>query len=312
MICLILFACIAYSHALSFSAWQSKFNKHYGTVAEQLYRRAVYISNARYVQEHSDVAELNEFADMTNDEFIKTHIGKDYEVDVGTTNETKPHSTLKTAPTSLDYRKYMNTAKDQGNCGSCWSFCTTSVIEAVVNIKKGVLNRFSEQQLIDCDSSNNGCDGGHPQNAFQFIKKNNGLTLESTYPYEEKQGTCKKVTNEYTITNYKRVTDGDEDNLKDLLNNYGPIAIGMDASTISFQLYKKGTIFSDDNCKKLVLNHCVTLVGYGSNADGDYWIVRNSWGTSWGDNGYFLLARNKNNMCGIARDSNYVTGVSEI
>jgi hypothetical protein len=77
------------------------------------------------------------------------------------------------------------------------------------------LNRFSEQQLIDCDSSNNGCDGGHPQNAFQFIKKNNGLTFESTYPYEEKQGTCKKVTNEYTITNYKRVTDGNEDNLKE-------------------------------------------------------------------------------------------------
>ena len=308
----IVLACITGSQALSFRAWRMRFHKHYNTAAERLYRRTVFMNNAKYVKDHPDTAELNEFADMTHEEFIRTHIGRDYEVPLELTNDSNPFSSIKSAPSSLDYRKYMNTAKDQGSCGSCWSFCTTSVLEGVVNINKGVLNKFSEQQLIDCDSSDNGCEGGHPQNAFQFIKTNNGLTYESNYPYEEQQGTCKKVTNKYTISNYKRVTDGNEENLKELLNNYGPIAIGMDASTIAFQLYKKGTIFSDTNCKKLVLNHCVTLVGYGSNADGDYWIVRNSWGTSWGDDGYFLLARNKNNMCGIARDSNYVTRVAEV
>ena len=245
---------------------------------------------------------------MTNEEFVMTHLGKEYQVE----QTEKEKENLKGAPESLDYRSKMNEAKDQGNCGSCWSFCTTSVLEGVVNIKKNVLKRFSEQQLIDCDSNDNGCDGGHPQNAYEFIKSNNGLTYEDNYPYTEVQGTCKSVSNKYTITKYDRVTDGDEENLKELLNKYGPIAIGMDASSAAFQLYSKGKIFSNDNCKRLVLNHCVTLVGYGSNSDGDYWIVRNSWGTSWGDEGYFLLARNENNMCGVGMDSNIVVNIAEV
>lgn len=307
-----LFLClIVFAQALSFNQWRSKHGKHYANRAEFLYRRTVFMNNAKYVREHSNTTELNEFADMTHKEFIKTHIGRDYEVKFELTNDNNPFPSLKSAPTSLDYRSKMNSVKDQGSCGSCWSFCTTSVMEGVLNINKGILKRFSEQQLIDCDSTDNGCEGGHPQNAFQFVKKNNGLTYEDSYPYTETQGSCKSVSNKYTIKSFSRVTDGDEENLKELLYKYGPIAMGMDASTISFQLYKKGAIFSDSNCKKLVLNHCVTLVGYGSNADGDYWIVRNSWGTSWGDDGYFLLARGKNNMCGVGRDSNYVTGVTE-
>lgn len=291
-----------------FKEWAAKHGKRYNNKAEYLYRKAVYINNTKYVRDHPGT-ELNKFADMTHDEFIMTYIGDDYLVENEHTNTS---SVLKSAPESLDYRSSMSTVKDQGNCGSCWSFCTTAVMEGLVKLNKGNSIRFSEQQLIDCDNTDNGCDGGHPQNAFQWIKTNKGIGYEDNYPYTEVKGTCKKINNEYTLINHKRVTDGNEDNLKALLNEYGPIAIGMDASTISFQLYKKGSIFSDSNCKKLVLNHCVTLVGYGSNADGDYWIVRNSWGTSWGDNGYFLLARNKNNMCGVGRDSNYVTGVSEV
>ena len=249
---------------------------------------------------------MNAFADMTHDEFVKTHLGMTYKAPEAV-SEVK--QAVKAAPASLDYRSKMNAAKDQGSCGSCWAFCTTAVLEGVVNIKKGTLQKFSEQQLVDCDTTDNGCDGGHPQNSFQFIKDNGGLTYESNYAYTEVQGTCKKVTNKYTLTGFKRVTDGDEENLKELLNSYGPIAIGMDASPAAFQLYSKGTIFSNSNCKRLVMNHCVTLVGYGSNSSGDYWIIRNSWGTAWGDAGNFLLARNSNNMCGVGRDSTYMTGV---
>ena len=315
-----LFICLlSLAYGLTFKDWQSKYNKQYHNSAEYLYRKAIFMKNAKFVKEHPGT-ELNAFADLSHEEFVKTHLGHDYEINPENEfeNDTKLKERIyldgkpKQVPSSLDYRSQMNEVKDQGNCGSCWSFCSTSVLEAVVNIKKNILKKFSEQQLIDCDSTDNGCDGGHPQNAFQFIKDNDGLTYESNYPYEEVKGTCKSVNNKYTLTGFKRVTDGDEDNLKELLNNYGPIAIGMDASPVAFQLYSKGTIFSNDNCKKLVLNHCVTLVGYGSNADGDYWIIRNSWGTAWGDNGYFLLARNKNNMCGVGRDSNYVTGVAEV
>ena len=308
---MLLFYLIVFTQAISFKDWQSKYNKRYSNTAEYLRRKAIFLKNAEFVKNNPGT-ELNIFADLSHDEFIQTHIGKNYEIEPELKQRIYLDGQPKSAPASLDYRSKMNTVKDQGSCGSCWSFCSTSVLEGVVNIKKGVLKQFSEQQLIDCDTTDNGCDGGHPQNAFQFIKKNEGLTYESNYPYTESQGTCKSVSNKYTITGYKRVTDGDEENLKELLNNYGPIAIGMDASTITFQLYSAGKIFSDSNCKKLVLNHCVTLVGYGSNSDGDYWIVRNSWGTSWGDNGYFLLARNQNNMCGVGKDSNYLTGVSAV
>ncbi|ELP83636.1 cysteine proteinase ACP1 precursor, putative [Entamoeba invadens IP1] len=284
----------------TFEKWIHANHKVYANKAEYLYRLAVFLDNAKFVAANPNT-ELNVFADLTHEEFIKSHLGASYEVpEVATIKQE-----VKSVPESVDWRSIMNPAKDQAHCGGCWAFCTAATMEGRVNKDLGTLYSFSEQQLISCDPTDNKCKGGHPSNAFAFIKSNNGITLEETYPYIADNGTCKTgVRNIATVTGAKRVTDGSEPGLQDLTATYGPIAVGMDASRVSFQLYKKGTIYNDEKCKRFVMDHCVTVVGYGKNDDGEYWIIRNSWGESWGDKGHFLLARNQNNRCGIGRDSN--------
>nr|BAN42134.1 cysteine proteinase ACP1 precursor, putative [Entamoeba invadens] len=296
------------SASMNFDKWAATNHKAYANKAEYLYRLAVYLDNKRFVENTANT-ELNVFADQTHEEFIKTHLGMSYKVPEGVTEK----RSVKSAPESVDWRSIMNPAKDQAQCGSCWTFCTTAVMEGRVNKDLGKLYSYSEQQLIDCDTTDNGCSGGHPDNSFTFIKNNKGITLETSYPYKAADGTCNTaVKNVATVAGHKRVTDGSETGLQEITATYGPVAVGMDASRASFQLYKKGTICNDANCKRIVMDHCVTLVGYGKNTDGEYWIIRNSWGTSWGDEGYFLLARNQNNRCGIGRDSTYPTSVSLI
>nr|BAN41608.1 cysteine proteinase ACP1 precursor, putative [Entamoeba invadens] len=296
------------SASMNFDKWAATNHKAYANKAEYLYRLAVYLDNKRFVENTANT-ELNVFADQTHEEFIKTHLGMSYKVPGGVTEK----RSVKSAPESVDWRSIMNPAKDQAQCGSCWTFCTTAVMEGRVNKDLGKLYSYSEQQLIDCDTTDNGCSGGHPDNSFTFIKNNKGITLETSYPYKAADGTCNTaVKNVATVAGHKRVTDGSETGLQEITATYGPVAVGMDASRASFQLYKKGTIYNDANCKRIVMDHCVTLVGYGKNTDGEYWIIRNSWGTSWGDEGYFLLARNQNNRCGIGRDSTYPTSVSLI
>nr|BAN41058.1 cysteine proteinase ACP1 precursor, putative [Entamoeba invadens] len=296
------------SASMNFDKWAATNHKAYANKAEYLYRLAVYLDNKRFVENTANT-ELNVFADQTHEEFIKTHLGMSYKVPEGVTEK----RSVKSAPESVDWRSIMNPAKDQAQCGSCWTFCTTAVMEGRVNKDLGKLYSYSEQQLIDCDTTDNGCSGGHPDNSFTFIKNNKGITLETSYPYKAADGTCyTAVKNVATVAGHKRVTDGSETGLQEITATYGPVAVGMDASRASFQLYKKGTIYNDANCKRIVMDHCVTLVGYGKNTDGEYWIIRNSWGTSWGDEGYFLLARNQNNRCGIGRDSTYPTSVTLI
>jgi C1A family cysteine protease len=291
-----------------FKQWASAHNKKFANRAEYLYRLAVFMDNKKYV-ENTPNTELNAFADMTHEEFIKTHLGMEYQLPEVEKTDVKADFT---APESLDYRSQMNPVKDQGQCGSCWTFCTTAALEGRVKKDLGTLLSLSEQQLVDCDTGDNGCEGGHPNNSFKYVKEVGGLATESDYPYKAAKGTCQDKKKAATVTGHKRVTDGNEENLKELLYQNGPLAVGMDASRPSFQMYKAGTIYSDTKCRSRIMNHCVTLVGYGKNSEGEYWIVRNSWGTSWGDQGNFLLARNQNNMCGIGRDSTYPTGVKTL
>lgn len=289
-----------------FKQWAALNKRVYANKAEYLYRLAVFLDNKRFVEANADT-ELNVFADMTHEEFVKTHLGMDY-VAPEASVEVKMDSDF-TAPDSMDWRSRMNPVKDQAQCGSCWAFCTIAVLEARANMDNGKLMDLSEQDLVDCDTTDNGCNGGHPSKSFKFVQEK-GIALTSTYgKYKAVQGTCNKSAEAAAaFTGFNRVTDGNESKLAELIAMYGPMAIGMDAGQTSFQLYKKGSIYQDSKCRRFMLNHCVTLVGYGSNSQGKYWIVRNSWGQKWGDAGNFLLARGKNNMCGVGRDSTYATG----
>jgi len=225
---------------------------------------------------------------------------------------------LKAIPDAVDWRaeKKVTSIKDQAQCGSCYSFSSVASIESnyliAGNTKYTVDNLdLSEQQIVDCSTKNNGCNGGSLLYVMQYVKKD-GLMMEKDYPYTATNGTCKYDASKTVITLDGQTTiqqRSEEDLTNALASNV--VAVAIDASHASFQLYKSG-IYDEPKCKQLILDHGVTAVGYGSENGVDYYIVKNSWGTSWGEQGYIRMSRNKNNQCGIASGALYPTGVHDI
>jgi len=195
--------------------------------------------------------------------------------------------------------------KDQGQCGSCWSFSTTGSVEGLVFLKAAHLTSLSEQQLMDCSYSygNLGCSGGLMDNAFKYVEAN-GLCTEAAYPYTAKDGTCKasscSVSPNSKIGGYKDVTHT-ENALGAAVDNQ-PVSIAIEADQSGFQLYKSGVFCGVCGTS---LDHGVLAVGYGTDTT-DYWKVKNSWGTSWGEKGYIRVCRNKNE-CGLSNEPSYPT-----
>jgi C1A family cysteine protease len=208
--------------------------------------------------------------------------------------------------------------KDQGQCGSCWAFSTTGALEGAYFVKNGKQVSFSEQQLVDCDTLRNGgrdqgCNGGLMDNAFSWITKNGGLCLESDYTYfsgdTQDSGTCKKTCTVYpgsSVVKYVDVAPSDDAQMMAALSKQ-PVAIAIEADQREFQLYKSG-VFT--GACGTTLDHGVLAVGYGTENGSDYYLVKNSWGTSWGSSGYIKLARGKSynggdGQCGILLSASY-------
>jgi len=251
-------------------------------------------SGARYTQG------LNEFADMTWDEFHSTKLGyKNIDNQRLRSKNVKKTNLSTPLASSLDWRTsgIVTPVKDQGQCGSCWAFSTTGSVEGVIAQSTGVLTSLSEQQLMDCSDAqgNMGCNGGLMDYAFQYIISNNGLGSEASYPYKGVDGTCKKVTSVSTISGFTDVAPGDEDDLLAKVN-VQPVSVAIEADQMAFQFYSGGVLTAA--CGEN-LDHGVLAVGYGTDAGVDYWIVKNSWGASWGESGYIRLERGIN-QCGIA------------
>jgi len=205
--------------------------------------------------------------------------------------------------------------KNQGRCGSCWSFSTTGSIEGAYQIANGELISLSEEDLVQCDhNGDNGCQGGLMDNAFAWIEKN-GIAAEEAYPYtsgEGTTGTCdttKSAKPVVTISSFRDVPKEDEDALKSAVAQ-GPVSIAIEADKSAFQLYKGGVLDSPDCGTKL--DHGVLIVGYGTDSSlgKDYWKVKNSWGPTWGEEGYIRLVRGKN-MCGVASQASYPKGATK-
>lgn len=208
--------------------------------------------------------------------------------------------------------------KNQGQCGSCWSFSTTGALEGAYYVKYGKLPSFSEQQLVDCDNFKNGgkdhgCNGGLMDNAFSWISKNEGLCSEEDYPYVSgttKQpgvcdNTCSVIENS-EVQSFVDVDKNSDDAFMAALMMQ-PVSIAIEADQKSFQLYKSG-VFTDTCGTNL--DHGVLAVGYGTENNIDYYLVKNSWGTTWGDNGYIKLARgseynNGKGQCGLLMQASY-------
>ncbi|KAB1210229.1 Cysteine proteinase RD21a [Morella rubra] len=185
------------------------------------------------------------------------------------------------APSSLDWRNkgIVTGVKDQGSCGSCWAFSSTGAIEGINALVTGDLISLSEQELVDCDTTNEGCEGGYMDYAFEWVINNGGIDTESDYPYTGVDGTCnttKEETKAVTIDGYEDVEESESALLCATVQQ--PISVGIDGSAIDFQLYTSGIYDGDCSDDPDDIDHAVLIMGYGSEDGEDYWIVKNSWG----------------------------------
>ena len=289
--------------ALSFS---DRYVEKYTGYLEQYHKKfsinsfSNFKNNIDLIEEHNSKnysyrLEMNEFGDMddfTNEPFK---------------NEDKNYIAINEeniVPMKIDWREKgaVTGVKNQKNCGSCWAFSSTGSIEGLLAIKTSNLLNFSEQQLMDCSSSygNHGCNGGMMDNAFKYVI-DNGICSEDSYPYTGIDGSCQQCSVIGQINNYGDIQENDEKILKRAVAQQ-PVSVAIQANLSSFRFYSRG-IYSDPNCGQQ-LDHGVLIVGYGS--DGlygkDYWLVKNSWGPQWGENGYIRIERNSDSeggMCGI-------------
>uniref|UniRef100_A0A8C2XGY1 Cathepsin 12 n=1 Tax=Cyclopterus lumpus TaxID=8103 RepID=A0A8C2XGY1_CYCLU len=191
----------------------------------------------------------------------------------------------------------------QGFCGSCWAFSTTGAIEGQIYKKTGQLVSLSEQNLVDCSRSYGtyGCNGAWMANAYDYVV-NNGLQATDAYPYSSVDTQPCYYDSRLAVAHikdYRFLPKGDEQALADAVATVGPITVAIDADHSSFLFYSSG-IYDEPTCNPNNLSHAVLLVGYGSDGGQDYWIIKNSWGSSWGEGGYMRMVRDGRNTCGIA------------
>ncbi|NWX79390.1 CYSP2 proteinase, partial [Alca torda] len=215
-------------------------------------------------------------------------------------------------PESLDWRMYgaVTPVKDQAVCGSCWSFATTGAMEGALFLKTGVLTPLSQQVLIDCSwgFGNYACDGGEEWRAYEWIKKHGGIASTESYgSYKGQNGLCHYNQSEMLakITGYVNVTSGNITAVKAAIYKHGPVAVSIDASHKTFSFYSNG-VYYEPKCgnKPGELDHAVLAVGYGVLQGETYWLIKNSWSTYWGNDGYILMAM-KDNNCGVATEATY-------
>ncbi|NXG75393.1 CATS protein, partial [Baryphthengus martii] len=285
--------------------------------AEERHRRATWEKNLRLVTLHNLERSLglhsyelgmNHLADMTNEEVAALLTGLNVAPRSKGASGYRAHSGGE-VPDTVDWREKgcVTEVKNQGACGSCWAFSAVGALEAQVKLKTGKLVSLSTQNLVDCSVTygNKGCSGGFMTRAFQYIIDNEGIDSDEAYPYKAQNGTCQynASARAATCSKYVELPYGDEEAMKDAVANVGPISVAIDATQPTFFLYKSG-VYDDPRCKQEV-NHAVVVVGYGTLSDKDYWLVKNSWGVRFGDEGYIRMARNHANHCGIASYASY-------
>ena len=286
-----------------------KSNKFF-TGEEYHFRLGVFLSNSRFIHDFNSAKKLfkvgfNDFSCYTYSEY-KALLGH---FSFSSSSRRSIYNKIKNdIPDSIDWREkgVVNNIRNQGFCGACWAFATIQACESSYAISHEILNSCSVQNLIDCcDGECEGCYGGLEYQALDYIlnKQNGYLNSEEAYPYIGADGNCQfdstKGINQ--IKSYIHGIEGDEDYLKKLVAQ-GVCSVAIESSQISFISYTSG-IYDDEKCNGHRIDHAVGLVGYGTEKGIDYWIVRNSWGKSWGENGYVRMIRNKNNICGIANEA---------
>ena len=287
------------------------FGKSYESDEEYGSRFRVFRDNLAYIRvfnsmDNTVVLGVNHLADLEFNEFKSIYLPRNMQQRENVAAET--FEVLK-APATVDWRTKgaVTGVKNQGQCGSCWSFSTTGSVEGAWFLAGHTLVSLSEQQLVDCSTSfgNQGCNGGLMDDAFKYIIANKGITTEANYPYTAKDGLCNKSKASAVAASISSYTDVSSNNPTALQNAVAqqPVSIAVDAAGTQWQLYKSGTI--SKNCGTS-LDHGVLIVGYDTTASTPYWIVKNSWGTSWGLAGYIQIEISSGaGVCGINMQPSY-------
>jgi cathepsin L len=309
-VCVVVAVAAPVNYQTAFTKWMQQNKKSYRH-EEFLPRFDIFKNNLAFVDahnadnSHSYTLAMNKFGDLTASEFARLYTG--LKVDASSKGKFAVDGSdinFGALPASFDWRTKgaVTAIKDQGQCGSCWAFSTTGSTEGCHQITTKKLISVSEQNLVDCSTAqgNQGCDGGLMTQAMDYIISNSGIDTESSYPYTAEDGTCSFSASNVgaTLKAYVNVNQGDENDLQQKVN-LGPTSVAIDASQSSFQFYSSG-VYSDPDCSSTSLDHGVLAIGWGTDSTTPYWIVKNSWGTGWGQSGYIWMARNDNNMCGIA------------
>lgn len=299
--------------AAAFKKFKQTYNKKYSDEHDTA-RFAIFKDNLRRIEQFNknDSAShgITQFADLSHEEFSQMYLG--YKPALRTSQaKVSLQSVPFTAPTAIDWTTQgaVTPVKNQGSCGSCWAFSTTGSIEGQYVLQlKNTLTSFSEQQLVDCDTKEDqGCNGGLMDNAFTYLESAK-LETEAAYPYKGVDGSCSynatlgltSVSSFVDIAQGSTVADT-ENTMGVALDQVGPLSVAINANNLQF--YTSG-ISNPLICNPNGLNHGVLIVGLGSSEGKDFWKVKNSWGTSWGEKGYFRIIRGKG-KCGIEKAVSY-------
>ncbi|KAK3267866.1 hypothetical protein CYMTET_23601 [Cymbomonas tetramitiformis] len=304
-----------------FSAFKAKYAKEYASAEEHLRRQLIFTANLEIIAElnseqapHATFA-VTKYADLTQAEFKEVMRCRK-----ANSSEVMPaaeayYPDLEAAPASVDWvaKGAVTPVKDQGQCGSCWAFGTTGVVEGAWFLAGNPLVSLSEEELVQCEKGDDGCDGGLQATALKWILKEGGLVSEKDYPYTSGSGTtgsCNKKKEKKavaaSIKSWKNVMPHTAAALKSAVAKQ-PVTIAVNAGTSVFQFYDSGIMKGNKRtCDPTDLDHAVLNVGYGTSNGMDFWKVKNSWNTDWGEDGYFRIERGSN-TCGCESDAQIAT-----